>query len=83
MVDNLRDFFKAMYKKVANTSHKFLFLFGLCTQLFPTFLHLPILVTLQVTEEDIDEFEANYRGSESEKKDLIELYKKFKGKMSR
>uniref|UniRef100_A0A1J3GU41 Chaperone protein dnaJ 6 n=1 Tax=Noccaea caerulescens TaxID=107243 RepID=A0A1J3GU41_NOCCA len=51
VVDNLRDFFKAMYKKV--------------------------------TEEDIDEFEANYRGSESEKKDLIELYKKFKGKMSR
>ena len=51
MVDNLRDFFKAMYKKV--------------------------------TEEDIEEFEANYRGSESEKKDLIELYTKFKGKMSR
>ncbi|CAL9220510.1 unnamed protein product [Arabidopsis halleri] len=51
VVDNLRDFFKAMYKKV--------------------------------TEEDIEEFEANYRGSESEKNDLIELYKKFKGKMSR
>ncbi|CAN6926357.1 unnamed protein product [Brassica oleracea] len=51
VVDNLRDYFKAMYKKV--------------------------------TEEDIEEFEANYRGSESEKKDLIELYTKFKGKMSR
>ncbi|KAJ4885769.1 Chaperone DnaJ-domain superfamily protein [Raphanus sativus] len=51
VVDNLRDFFKAMYKKV--------------------------------TEEDIEEFEANYRGSESEKNDLIELYTKFKGKMSR
>ncbi|KAG7576928.1 DnaJ domain [Arabidopsis thaliana x Arabidopsis arenosa] len=51
VVDNLRDFFKAMYKKV--------------------------------TEEDIEEFEANYRGSESEKNDLIELCKKFKGKMSR
>ncbi|ESQ48811.1 hypothetical protein EUTSA_v10021344mg [Eutrema salsugineum] len=51
VVDNLRDFFKAMYKKV--------------------------------TEEDIEEFEANYRGSESEKKDLIELYQKFKGRMSR
>ncbi|KAL9828430.1 putative DnaJ domain, Chaperone J-domain superfamily [Arabidopsis thaliana] len=51
VVDNLRDFFKAMYKKV--------------------------------TEEDIEEFEANYRGSESEKNDLIELYNKFKGKMSR
>ncbi|KAL0702892.1 hypothetical protein Bca4012_059014 [Brassica carinata] len=49
VVDNLRDFFKAMYKKV--------------------------------TEEDIEEFEANYRGSESEKKDLIELYTKFKGKI--
>ncbi|XP_010486910.1 PREDICTED: chaperone protein dnaJ 6-like [Camelina sativa] len=51
VVDNLRGFFKAMYKKV--------------------------------TEEDIEEFEANYRGSESEKNDLIELYNKFKGKMSR
>ncbi|CAN7112687.1 unnamed protein product [Brassica rapa subsp. narinosa] len=51
VVNNLRDFFKAMYKKV--------------------------------TEEDIEEFEANYRCSESEKKDLIELYTKFKGKMSR
>ncbi|KAG5416230.1 hypothetical protein IGI04_003797 [Brassica rapa subsp. trilocularis] len=51
VVDNLRDFFNALYKKV--------------------------------TEEDIEEFEENYRGSESEKKDLIELYTKFKGKMSR
>ncbi|KAJ0263877.1 Chaperone DnaJ-domain superfamily protein [Hirschfeldia incana] len=38
---------------------------------------------VKVTEEAIAEFEANYRGSESEKKDLIELYTKFKGKMSR
>ena len=37
----------------------------------------------QVTEADIEEFEANYRGSDSEKKDLIELYKKCKGTMSR
>ncbi|CAA7016204.1 unnamed protein product [Microthlaspi erraticum] len=51
VIDNLKEFFKAMYKKV--------------------------------TEEDIEEFEANYRGSESEKKDLIELYNKFKGQMSR
>ncbi|XP_010548037.1 PREDICTED: chaperone protein dnaJ 6-like isoform X1 [Tarenaya hassleriana] len=51
VVDNLREFFQAMYKKV--------------------------------TEADIEEFEANYRGSESEKKDLIELFKKFKGKMNR
>ncbi|KAL5546809.1 hypothetical protein UlMin_006496 [Ulmus minor] len=31
----------------------------------------------KVTEADIEEFEANYRGSNSEKKDLIELYKKL------
>ena len=34
---------------------------------------------LQVTEADIEEFEAKYRGSNLEKKDLIELYKKYKG----
>lgn len=38
---------------------------------------------LQVTEADIEEFEANYRGSDSEKKDLIDLYKKDKGNMNR
>nr|GMC88704.1 chaperone protein DnaJ 6 [Ipomoea batatas] len=37
----------------------------------------------EVTEADIEEFEANYRGSDSEKKDLIDLYKKCKGNMSR
>ncbi|KAG7549811.1 DnaJ domain [Arabidopsis thaliana x Arabidopsis arenosa] len=37
----------------------------------------------KVTEADIEEFEANYRGSESEKKDLLELFTKFKGKMNR
>ncbi|KAJ3707908.1 hypothetical protein LUZ61_011613 [Rhynchospora tenuis] len=37
----------------------------------------------KVTEEDIEEFEANYRGSDSEKKDLKELYEKFKGDMNR
>ncbi|XVF75837.1 hypothetical protein PTKIN_Ptkin13bG0218900 [Pterospermum kingtungense] len=36
----------------------------------------------KVTEADIEEFEANYRGSDSEKKDLIDLYKKFKGNMN-
>ncbi|KAL5565671.1 hypothetical protein UlMin_028835, partial [Ulmus minor] len=45
VVQNLREFFRAMYKKV--------------------------------TEADIEEFEANYRGSDSENKDLIELYKKL------
>ncbi|XP_010423286.1 PREDICTED: chaperone protein dnaJ 6 [Camelina sativa] len=49
--ENLRDFFKAMFKKV--------------------------------TEADIEEFEADYRGSETEKKDLLELFTKFKGKMNR
>ncbi|RRT41703.1 hypothetical protein B296_00053500 [Ensete ventricosum] len=37
----------------------------------------------EVTEADIEEFEANYRGSDSEKKDLKDLYEKFKGNMNR
>ncbi|XP_010530863.1 PREDICTED: chaperone protein dnaJ 6-like [Tarenaya hassleriana] len=37
----------------------------------------------KVTEADIEEFEANYRGSASEKKDLIELFKEFHGRMNR
>ncbi|WJX78535.1 Chaperone protein dnaJ 6 [Trifolium repens] len=37
----------------------------------------------KVTEAEIEEFEANYRGSDSEKNDLIELYKKYKGNMNR
>ncbi|GER25898.1 chaperone protein dnaJ [Striga asiatica] len=37
----------------------------------------------KVTEADIEEFEANYRGSDSEKKDLLELYKKLKGNMEK
>ncbi|XP_073001252.1 chaperone protein dnaJ 6-like [Typha latifolia] len=36
----------------------------------------------RVTEADIEEFEANYRGSDSEKKDLKDLYIKFKGNMN-
>ncbi|OMO67437.1 hypothetical protein COLO4_30158 [Corchorus olitorius] len=51
VVQNLKDYFRAMYKKV--------------------------------TEADIEEFEANYRGSDSEKKDLFDLYKNYKGKMNR
>ncbi|OMO63157.1 hypothetical protein CCACVL1_22443 [Corchorus capsularis] len=51
VVQNLKDYFRAMYKKV--------------------------------TEADIEEFEANYRGSDSEKKDLIDLYKKCKGNMNK
>ncbi|CAN8257004.1 unnamed protein product [Cochlearia groenlandica] len=37
----------------------------------------------KVTEADIEEFEANYRGSESEKKDLIALFNEFKGHMNK
>ncbi|XP_020579403.1 chaperone protein dnaJ 6-like [Phalaenopsis equestris] len=37
----------------------------------------------RVTEADIEEFEANYRGSDSEKKDLKDLYTKYKGNMDR
>ncbi|KAJ1278364.1 hypothetical protein BS78_04G073800 [Paspalum vaginatum] len=37
----------------------------------------------KVTEADIEEFEAKYRGSDSEKKDLKELYTKYKGNMNR
>ncbi|XP_077210346.1 chaperone protein dnaJ 6-like [Tasmannia lanceolata] len=37
----------------------------------------------KVTEADIEEFEANYRGSESEKNDLKDFYKKCKGNMNR
>ncbi|XP_059668459.1 chaperone protein dnaJ 6-like [Cornus florida] len=51
VVQNLKQFFQTMYKKV--------------------------------TEADIEEFEANYRGSDSEKNDLIDLYKKYKGNMNR
>lgn len=42
-----------------------------------------VIHLIQVTEADIEEFEANYRGSDSEKKDLIDLYKKCKGNMNR
>ncbi|PKI47787.1 hypothetical protein CRG98_031816 [Punica granatum] len=37
----------------------------------------------KVTEADIEEFAANYRGSDSEKNDLFDLYKKCKGNMHR
>ncbi|KAL8494083.1 hypothetical protein ACS0TY_025031 [Phlomoides rotata] len=37
----------------------------------------------KVTEADIEEFEASYRGSDSEKKDLLDLYKKVKGNMEK
>ncbi|XP_020251300.1 uncharacterized protein LOC109828781 isoform X2 [Asparagus officinalis] len=36
----------------------------------------------KVTEADIEEFEANYSGSDSEKKDLKNLYTEIKGNMN-
>ncbi|KAG6414109.1 hypothetical protein SASPL_126827 [Salvia splendens] len=37
----------------------------------------------KVTESDIEEFEANYRGSDTEQKDLLDLFKKVKGNMDK
>ena len=37
----------------------------------------------QVTEEDIESFELEYRGGDEEKKDLLEAYEKFAGNMSK
>lgn len=37
----------------------------------------------KITDADIEEFEASYRGSDSEKKDLKDLYIKYKGNMDR
>ncbi|KMZ73258.1 Chaperone protein dnaJ 6 [Zostera marina] len=42
-----------------------------------------IYKTMQVTTADIEDFEANYRGSDSEEKDLKDLYIEFKGNMDR
>ena len=36
---------------------------------------------MQVSEEDIDVFEADYRGSAQEKLDLLQLYMRFQGNM--
>ncbi|XP_047317213.1 chaperone protein dnaJ 6-like isoform X2 [Impatiens glandulifera] len=37
----------------------------------------------KVTEEDIEQFEATYRGSDSEKIDLFDQFKKYKGNMNK
>ena len=71
--DELQEFFRATYKKV----HLSFFL-----SFFKNKMPL-IFPYNQVTEADIEEFEANYRGSESEDKDLKDLYKRFKGNMNR
>ena len=52
---------------------------------FVTFVFLPHEVTIIIqlrslkAKADIEEFEANYRGSDSKNKDLTDLYKKCKG----
>lgn len=82
VVQNLHEYFRAMYKKVTSTlsgQRLYCCLITLITLQFYKTLN----VQLQVTEADIEEFEANYRGSDSEKKDLIDLYKKYKGNMNR
>lgn len=68
-----------MYKKVALSSYS-RFLFRLQVMISSWIKHL---LCLQITEADVEEFEANYRGSESERKDLIGLFKKYKGNMKR
>lgn len=42
-----------------------------------------LVICYKVTEADVEEFEANYRGSDSEKNDLIDLYRKCKGNMNK
>lgn len=34
-----------------------------------------------MTEEDLDSFEADYRGSEEETSELLQMYTRFKGNM--
>ena len=43
--------------------------------------HLLAVHGVQVTEEDLDSFEADYRGSEEESAELVNLYNQFKGNM--
>ncbi|KAG8503352.1 hypothetical protein CXB51_001349 [Gossypium anomalum] len=105
VVENLKSFFRTMYKKVtAFVSLYVILTLGFCSILFtlvesldrinnqPPVLELPVPIEayrsvnrflFQVTDADIEEFEANYRGSDSEKKDLIDLYRKFKGNMNK
>lgn len=37
----------------------------------------------KVSEDDIDQVEEEYRGSEEEKQDLLKFYKQFKGDMEK
>lgn len=76
-VQTLKEFFGAIYKKVTSGA-----LYS-WTLLFSIPISWQFIQIFQVTEADIEEFEANYRGSDSEKKDLIDLYKKYRGHMGR
>lgn len=38
---------------------------------------------VQVTEQDLDDFEAKYRGSEEEKADVLKYYDQFSGDMDK
>ncbi|RYR04366.1 hypothetical protein Ahy_B06g084078 [Arachis hypogaea] len=66
VVKNLHNYFRTMYKKVVCVDPDFVLIS--CRTV--------LICIYKVTEADIEEFEANYRGSDSEKNDLIDLYKK-------
>ncbi|XLT09530.1 hypothetical protein HN51_055323, partial [Arachis hypogaea] len=70
VVQNLHNYFKTMYKKVVCVDLDFVLIS--CRTV--------LICIYKVTEADIEEFEANYRGSDSEKNDLIDLYKKCRNK---
>ena len=38
---------------------------------------------VQVTEDDIDKFQQEYRGGEEERQDVLKYYERFKGDMSK
>lgn len=42
-----------------------------------------VLPSTQVTEEDIDQFAASYRGSEKERTDVLAYYQRFGGDMAK
>lgn len=43
----------------------------------------PCSTRAQVTDEDIESFEETYRGSEEEKRDVLQYYSRFKGDMDK
>ncbi|KAK1282937.1 Chaperone protein dnaJ 6 [Acorus calamus] len=66
-VRNMQEFFRAMYKK-------------------DVLVYIKMIIfqnVSQISVADIEEFEVSYRGSVTEKKDLKDLYTKYKGNMNR